>query len=163
MDTIIDAFHIDLKLFIAQIVNFAIVFGVLFFFVIKPLMKVMKERTEKIETGLKEAAAIKDKLRATEEDYSKEIKKARIEAMEIVKEANERAEKKRDEMIAKAKSEIAQIITKEKENIKAERINTMNELKSEVADLVMLSLEKVLGKKLEKGEDKELIVKMLKD
>ena len=49
MDTIIESFHVDFKLLIAQAINFLIVFLVLYYFVFKPLLKVMKERSEKIE------------------------------------------------------------------------------------------------------------------
>ena len=48
-------FHIEGRLLIAQFVNFAIVFALLYFFVIKGLMKLMKGRTETIEKGLTDA------------------------------------------------------------------------------------------------------------
>ena len=161
MDTIIDSFHIDLKLFIAQVVNFAIVFSVLFYFVIKPLMKVMDERSKKIEDSLKQAEDIKSKLTKTEEDYEAEIKKARKEAGIIVREAGELAEKKKDEMVVQAKAEIGAIINKEKESIRTEKDKTMKELKQEVAGIVMMSLEKILEKRIDSKEDKELIKKII--
>lgn len=161
MDTIINSFHIDLKLFIAQIINFAIVFSVLFYFVIKPLMKVMNERTKKIEDSLKQAEDIKNELAKTEDDYEAEIKKARKEAAIIVREAGELAEKKKDEMVVKAKAEIGEIINKEKESIRTEKAKTMVELKKEVATIVTMSLEKILEKRISSKEDKELIEKIV--
>ena len=44
---------INWKLFLSQAVNFFILLGVLTFFVYKPLIKVIKERNQKISEGLK--------------------------------------------------------------------------------------------------------------
>ncbi len=161
MDTIIDSFHIDLKLLIAQIINFAIVFSVLFYFVIKPLMKVMDDRSKKIENSLKQSEEIKNKLAKIENDYEAEIKRARKEASIIVKEARELAEKKKNEMVFKAKEEIGSIINKEKEGIREQKEKTMKELKREVVDIVLMSLEKILEKRIDSREDKELIKKIV--
>ncbi len=161
MDTIIDSFHVDIKLLIAQVINFTIVFSVLFYFVIKPLMKGMKDRTEKIESSLKEAEDIKKQLAKTEDDYNRQITIARKEAGEIIEQAVAKAEKKKNEMITKAKEEIGVVINKEKEGIRAEKEKVMIELKTEVVDLVTQSLEKVLEKKIDKKEDKDLIEKII--
>ena len=65
MDSIINTFHIDWKIIIAQAVNFGIVFVVLYIFALKPLNKLMAERAEKIKKGvedkIKELKDVKDK------------------------------------------------------------------------------------------------------
>ena len=55
MDSIISTFHIDWKIIIAQMINFGVVFVVLYIFALKPLSKLMTERGEKIETGISDA------------------------------------------------------------------------------------------------------------
>ena len=55
MESIISTFHIDWKIIIAQVINFAIVFVVLYIFALKPLSKLMKERSEKIAKGIDDA------------------------------------------------------------------------------------------------------------
>ena len=49
MDSIIETFHLDWKLFLAQVVNFTIVVFVLWRFAFKPLAKNLAERTRTIE------------------------------------------------------------------------------------------------------------------
>jgi F-type H+-transporting ATPase subunit b len=162
MGSILNSFHVELGLFIAQIVNFAIVFAVLYYFVIKPLSKVMKERNEKIQESMKDAERVAVKLKQTEADYDKKIAEARIEAGKILEEATKKAEEKKDKIVAKSKEEIGIIITKEKEEIRLQKEKTMKEMKSEISNIVMLSLEKILEKKLDSKEDGELIKKILK-
>ena len=80
MESLISTFHLDLKLIIAQLVNFLIVAGILWFFALKPIMKIMKERTEKIEKGLKDAKSFEEKLAQAERDRLKTLSVAKKEA-----------------------------------------------------------------------------------
>lgn len=161
MDSLISTFHIDIKLLIAQIVNFAVVFGVLYFFALKPLLKTMQDRTKKIEKGLDDAKKIEEKLARAEDEFSKEIVRAKKEANLILQKAEARAEEKRKEMIAKTKEEVGQIINNEKAKMQLEKADTLQEIKKEIADLVVLSIEKVLDKKLI-GDDAKIIEKLIK-
>ena len=52
MDSLITTFHIDWKIVIAQVINFGIVFAVLYFFALKPLSKLMKEREDIISKAI---------------------------------------------------------------------------------------------------------------
>ena len=162
MDSIIQTFHIDVKLLIAQIINFAIVFAVLYKFALKPLQKVMEERSEKIEKSLENAKIIDGKLTKAEEEYNKTISKARKEANEILNNANEQAQKNKEETITKTKEEIGIIINKEKEAIRKEKENILHDIRKEASELVILAAEKLLNKKLENNqEDKDFIKKEL--
>jgi F-type H+-transporting ATPase subunit b len=162
MDSLIETFHIDIKLLIAQMINFAIVISVLYFFALKPLMKVMKDRTVTIEKSLEDAKKIETNLEKTESDYKAELAKAKKDANEILEKTQEQSEKKREEMLKKAKDEIGRVITEEKEKIHQEKMKMLKEVKAEIADLVIATTEKVLEKKLDAKEDKELVSKVIK-
>lgn len=162
MDTILEAFHVDVKILVAQAVNFAIVFAVLYFFVLKPLTKIMNDRTKKIEKSLEDAKRIDNNLIKTENDYKETMSNARKEASKIMEHAHEQAEKKKAEMIVKAREEIGQAINEEKARMQLEKAQVLKEIKNEVAGLVIASLEKVLEEKTDSKTDKELIIKILK-
>ncbi len=162
MESLISTFHIDLGLFIAQLVNFAIVFSVLYFFAFKPLVKIMAERTERIDKSLKEADEIEKKLSLTEKDREEIISLAKKQANAIVEEANKKGEEKRNEALAKAKEEIGQVINAEKEKLNRDKAETLKEIKKEVAGLVALTVEKLLNDKMTNAKDAEVVKKMLK-
>ena len=67
MDSIISTFHIDWKIIIAQMINFGVVFVVLYIYALKPLGKLMKERREKIETGIEDAKKSSEVLQKARE------------------------------------------------------------------------------------------------
>ena len=147
---------------IAQIVNFTIVFLVLYFFALKPLAKVMRERTKKIEKGLTDAKKIEENLAQTKNEYGKKMAIAKKEANEIIEKARLQAEEKKQATIDKAKAEIGQIINEQKEQIQAEKAKTLKEIKKEVASLVIAAAEKVLEQKIDNKEDEKLIKKIVK-
>ncbi|MFH1583041.1 MAG: F0F1 ATP synthase subunit B [Candidatus Falkowbacteria bacterium] len=162
MGSLIETFHIDWRLLIAQIFNFAIVFAVLYWLAFKPLSKVMAERTAKIEKGLLDAKKVEEKLSETQAEFNKAMIEAKKQANAILKKASADADERKQEMIVSAKEEIGQIINKEKEKMQTEKAVTLKEIKKEVADLVMATVEKVLGEKIDEKKDREMIKKMIK-
>jgi F-type H+-transporting ATPase subunit b len=161
MEAIIETFHIDLKLLIAQAINFAIVFFVLYFFALKPLFKIMAERTGKIEKSLEDAQKIEKRIIEIENDYDAALSKAKKEAALIMEKAGSLGEKKKTEMVAKAKEEIGQIINQEKAKMQSEKSKVLKEIRKEMADLIVASLEKILEEKVDLKKDKEIINKIL--
>ena len=162
MESLISTFHIDVSLFVAQLINFAIVFSILYFFAFKPLVKVMVERSNKIDKSLKDAEEIEKRLSLTAKEREDVIAAAKKEANIIIEEANKRGEEKRNELVAKAKEEIGQVINNEKEKLVREKAETLKEIKKEVADLVLLTVEKILSEKMTSDKDKEIIKKLVK-
>ncbi len=163
MDSLISTFHLDVKLLIAQIINFAIVFAVLYFFALKPLFRVMADRTATVEKGLEDAKKIEQRLVQAETERNEIITAAKKEAAAVMEKTAKEAALRRDELIAQTKEEIGAIINTEKEKMRAEKASTLKEIKAEVADLVALSLEKLLDKKLTGKDDAEMIKKIVKD
>ncbi len=162
MESLISTFHVDIRLLAAQLVNFAIVFSVLYFFAFKPLVKVMTERTEKIDKSLKDADEIEKRLALTEKEREEIILAAKKQANFIIEEADKRGEERKGELVAKAKEEIGQVINTEKAKLTSEKAETLKEIKKEIADLVVLTVEKLLGEKMTGDKDKEFIKKLVK-
>jgi F-type H+-transporting ATPase subunit b len=151
MDSIISTFHIDWKIIIAQAINFAIVFAVLYFYALKPLSKLMAERAEKIAKGIIDAKKNSETLNKTEKEYEDALSRARREADVIFQNAKKEAEVKKTEMLEKTKTEVASMIEAGKKSLEAEKVKMVSEARGEIISLVMLSTEKLLGTKIEKG------------
>lgn len=162
MESLISAFHIDLKLFIAQLINFSLVFSVLYFFAFKPLVKTMSERSDKISKSLKDADEIEKRLASTEIEQKDIIAAAKKQANLIVEEADLRGEERRNELINKAKEDINFVMNAERAKMDRDKSETLKEIKAEVADLVVLTVEKLLNEKMTSDKDQELIKKLVK-
>ncbi|MCX6740224.1 MAG: F0F1 ATP synthase subunit B [Candidatus Parcubacteria bacterium] len=162
MESLISTFHLDVKLIIAQLFNFAVVALVLWFFALKPLLKVMSERTKTIEKSLADAKKIEDRLVKTEAEKKQIIDATKKEAANILDETNKKAEANKKEMVEKAKDEIEKLIAKGKYQISSDKEKMLVEVKAELADLVVDATKKVLGESLTKEVDRKVVEEAVK-
>lgn len=161
MESIIETFHLDIKLFLAQLVNFTIVFLVLYFFALKPLIKIMQERAEKIEKGLSDAREAQKKLIEMEQKEKAVLQNTRLEAQKIIGQAQEVASKNKEEIIFESKNHAQKILAEAQKKIEKEKEKLFQEVKSELGALVVLATEKMLAEKIDKEKDQQLIKKAI--
>lgn len=146
MDSIINTFHIDWKIIVAQAINFAIVFTVLYIFALKPLGKLMKERTDKIARGVHDAKTNAELLVATKAGYDEALAKARREAQTILEEGKKAAQAKHAEILEAGKAEVAALISSGKKTLEAEKVRMVEEAKKEIVSLVVQTTKKILDR-----------------
>jgi F-type H+-transporting ATPase subunit b len=160
MESFITTFHIDWKILIAQVINFGIIFAVLYFFALKPLKKVMSERTNVIEKGIADAKHNAELITSTKKEYEEVISKAKGEAHELFQEGKKEAEAKKAEMMAKAQSEVEAMIASGKKSLESEKAKMVEEAKAEIVSLVVAATEKVLQDKGDSGVTEKSIKKV---
>ncbi len=144
MDEIINAFGIDTRLIIIQVVNFGILMVALGYFLYKPILRVLKEREDKIAQGLQDAeAAAQAKAEASEEKQSI-LTNAHMEAEEVAKRAKSAADTIAAEIMATAQAKAGAVLSEAE--IKSEQIKSaaLKESEKEIATLAVLAAEKVL-------------------
>jgi len=147
MDSIISTFHIDWKIIIAQVINFAVVFTVLYIFALKPLSKLMSERSEKISKGVNDAKTNTELLAKTKAEYDAVLSKARAEADKIFQGGKKEAETQKILMLEEAKKEVAGTIENGKKTLEAEKVKMVEEAKKEIISLAMQATEKLISSK----------------
>jgi F-type H+-transporting ATPase subunit b len=163
MEKIIEAFGVgDYEVLLAQFVSFGILLFVLYKFAYGPIIKMLDERTAKIEKGIKDAEEIQKKLNETEEREREILTEAKKQAQEIILNAEKMAEKNKVEILENSKVMAQEIIKNAEKTIEAEKSKLKSELKKEIADLVLASTEKVLREKIDEEKDKEIIAGILK-
>ena len=162
MDSFIETFHIDWKIIIAQVINFAIVLFVLQFLALKPLKKLMKERSDRINGGLEDAAKNAEILKNTKKEYDDVIMKARTEANTIFQEGKKEAENKKREMVENANVEVEQMISNGKKILEAEKNKMIEEAKGEIVSLVVKATEKLLESHNDASFDKKALEQIKK-
>ncbi len=144
MDSFIETFHIDWKIIIAQAINFFIILAVLYLFALKPLKKLMADRSEKIEKGMSDAKINAELLDKTQKEYDAILARAKTEAHEIFQEGKKEAEIKKNEMLEIAKEDVSKMIENGKKILEGEKLKMVEEAKKEIVSLVVLSTEKLL-------------------
>ncbi|MBU1915556.1 F0F1 ATP synthase subunit B [Patescibacteria group bacterium] len=148
---------LNYKLFLAQLINFGVVLFVIWRWVYKPLVKILDERSKKIEQGLKDADASKLMRETAEEEKTKMVTAARLKAKEIIETAETETKKRREQIIAEAKSEVEQVVTEGKQRLRDEQTAMIDEARQKVAEVVVAATERVLQEKMNDKKDAELI------
>ena len=152
-----------LGLLVWTLLAFIIVFLILKKFAWKPILSSLKER----ETGIADAIASADKVKAEMAQLKNEnealLQKAREERALLIKEAKETADKMVTEAKDKAKSEYERILADAQSAIQQQKNAAIIDVKNQVGSLVIEVAEKVLRKELNNKAEQESYIKELAD
>lgn len=154
---------IDLKLLIAQIVNFAIIVVVLSKFLYKPILAMLAKRKKEIDEGL----ALTEKMRIEEERQQEKRQKmlaiTRREAQEILEEARKQAKVEEKEIVESAHKEAEAVVAKGKTEVERARVEMEKNIQKSAVTLAVAMTERLLEKVLSAEEKHKLIAKNVKD
>jgi len=139
-------------LFVAQLINFLIVLAVLWKFVYNPIVKMLDERTERIEKSMKQAEEIEKRVEAIEGEKEDVLNTARKEAQEIAQTAHIASEKRGEEMIESAKREVERVIVKGKQQLADERTAMLRDARKEIVEIATLAAERVIKASIDKSK-----------
>ncbi|HBI50496.1 MAG TPA: ATP synthase F0 subunit B [Candidatus Moranbacteria bacterium] len=162
MNELISTFHIDIKLIIAQLVNFAIVLFVLKRYAYGPMMKLMNERSEKIEKGIADAEESQKRLAEITQKEKEVLVEARKTAQEIVAKAEAVAAANKEEIVVEAKAQAEKILADSAKKIELEKNQMMQEVKGQIAELVVAATRKLIDEKMTSEKDTDLIAKAIR-
>ena len=145
-------FGVEPKFLVMQVISFLILFGVLYWFGIKPTIATMEERNKKIGDGLRYTEEMQAKLAASHQESAALVKTAQQEAQKVVDEARRAAKEFGEKQNAEATARAADTLVKAHQAIELEHKKMLNEARSEIARLVVKTTEQVLAKKLTEAD-----------
>jgi len=154
---------INIPTLLAQIINFSVLFGLLYLVAYKPLMRMLDERSGKIKESMEQTEYIKEEAARAEEESKRRIEAASKEGQEVIARAVRTGEEVRQRAQQEARGEAESLITKAQVEIRRERDDAIDELRGEFADLTILAAEKVIDRSLDKEAHRQLIDKTLKE
>ena len=146
---------------LSQLVNFGILFGLLYLFAYKPLMKVLDERSSKVKESMEQTEYIKEQAVHAEEEAKKQIEAASREGQEVIARAVRTGDEARQQAQQDARNEAESLIARARTEIQRERDDAIDELREEFADLAIMAAEKVIDRSLDKQAHRQLIDKTL--
>lgn len=131
-----------------SLVFFAIILFAFLKFIMPKLLRVLDERSARIEGGLKQAEQVQDEINRLRSHQEQELAAARQQAAEIREKARHDGARILEEMKQRADSESARILTAGRAQLDAERQSTVNELRGEVGSLASDLASKIVGESL---------------
>jgi F-type H+-transporting ATPase subunit b len=144
MDKLLGAFGIDPQLLIAQAINFGVLLLVLWYFLYRPVLKVLDERKQKVAQGVLDAKEATEKLLRADTDASETMKGAEKEADAILSSARDSASIEKARIVKEAELRAVKIESDADARAKEESLRTLKESEKEIARLAILAAEKTL-------------------
>jgi F-type H+-transporting ATPase subunit b len=134
--------------FIAELISFLIILGILGRYVLPYVQKATRERQEMIRKGVEDAEEAARKLADAERRYQEALTEARTEAAQIRENARAEAQRTVEELRAQARDEQARIIARGEEMLAHQRERIVRDLRGEIGTLAVELSEKILAKRL---------------
>jgi F-type H+-transporting ATPase subunit b len=137
-------FGLNLDILETNLINLAIIVGVLVYFGRGFLGKTLSERKAGIETAIKEAEQRKEKAAAALAEQQQKLAQAQSEATRLRTEAGQRAEVMRAEILKQADADVARMQAAAAQDLTTQQDRVMNELRQRIAAMAVQKTEEQL-------------------
>ena len=154
-------FQVNLFWVIVSALNFIVFFVLIWTFAFKPVSKMLTDRRDRIEQGLKDAEQARRDRENAEAERVATLAEARKEANEILTRAQKVAQETRESDIAATRKELERMRERAVGDIEAEKQRAMAELRGEVADLALTAASRVVGESMTDERQRRLVKEFL--
>ncbi|MGH3026902.1 MAG: F0F1 ATP synthase subunit B [Gaiellaceae bacterium] len=134
--------------FIAELIAFLIILGILWRYVVPPVQKAMSERQATIRKQMEDAEQARTKLADAQAEYQRALGEARKEAAQIRENGRAEAQRTVEELRAQAREESARIVARGEEQLASQRGIIVRELRGEIGSLAVELSEKIVEQRL---------------
>ncbi len=148
---------------LVQIINFVILFIILYLFAYKPILRMLDERAKKVKESMEQADQASEQAARAAEESRRHIEAGIKEGQEILARATRTGEELRQQSQQKAQEESEALLARAKDEIQRERDEAIGALRNEFADLTIAAAEKVIDRSLDKEAHRDLIEKVLEE
>ncbi len=148
---------------LAQAVNFAIVMGVLAYYVYKPVLRTIDARTERIRKAMDEAKDIENQKLALEKSKQEQLRAVDKEAGVILEKAKQDADRMRQDMLANAQKESDMILAKGQKQLAEERVHVFAEVQDTLNAVIINMTEKILKREFNEKDQERVLSSIEKE
>ena len=154
-------FGLNTNIFETNLINLAILIGVLVYFGRGFLGKILNERRSTIEEAIKEAEQRQQKAEASLAEQQQKLTAAQTEAERILAEAEERAKAVRESILAKAAEDVERMKASASAELDSDRERVIAQLRSLIATQAIERAEAQLKQQLDDTVQERLIDRSL--
>jgi F-type H+-transporting ATPase subunit b len=137
---------INLGFLVSQAVNFTLLAIILYLLLYKPVLRILKERQDRIARSLADVDAARESAARAQQEYDRLIAEAQRKAQEIIGLAAQSGEKVAAEIRAEAQREAEDIRRKAHQEAAEEKERVLSDVQNQIAGLSVLAAERVLGR-----------------
>lgn len=147
--------------FLVQVVNFAVLLGVLYLLAFKPLVGALEGRAAAIRQQLAEAQAAREQAQRQAAEFEARLREAQAEAQAVRERALREAAEMRERLTAEARQEAARLVESARAEIAQDVRRARAELRAEVGALAVQIAERLIQKSLRDEDHQRLVQEAL--
>ncbi len=146
MSEIVSTFGIDWRLLLIQALNFAVLLSALWYFLYRPVIRMINNRQKLIADGVAKAQDAKRLRTQAEEERGAVVSKAIREGEGILERSRTAAKEGEARIIREAKEKEARIITEATARAEEAKNRAIEKSRAEISKMAVLAAEKILQK-----------------
>lgn len=144
-----------------QMIAFALFVFVTMRYIWPPILKALNDRQEKIAEGLQAAERAENELKLSQKHIADELRKAKVDAANIIEHANQRASRILEEGKENARVEGQRLIEVAQSDIEQNRLSARDTLIKEMSDIILGGVEKILQEKVDHATHTRLVDQLI--
>ena len=133
---------------IIQIINFIFLMWFLNKFLFKPVLKILDERKNRVESDFRKAKELEEKIKEGFEKYNMELENAKSEGANLKLKARDEATKVLNEKIEKAKMEANNYLNQFKQEMEKTKKDLKVQLEKDIENLAKTLCSTLLGREI---------------
>lgn len=150
-------FGLNIDLLETNLINIAILVGVLFYFGRKVISKILSERHLSIEAAIKEAEHRSREAAAALSDAQQKLTQSQAEAQRIRQAAEENAQAAREAILARTVQDIQRLQETAVQDLNTERERAIAQLRASVVAMALQKVESQLPSRVDDTAQQQLI------
>lgn len=158
----LSALGVDGRAFLIQLITFVLALLVLKRYAFKPIVKILGERRDLIESGVKLGEQMQKEEAELAEKIESKLHDARIEADKVIAGAQDTARQTIREAEDKAREKAASILETADARIAQDTARARKQLEGELVGLISDATEAIIDEKVDAKKDAALIERALK-
>ena len=154
---------LDWKSMLFYIVNFVILFGILFALLYKPIKRMLIKKRQSLNETYEENEKLKAESDRLKAEYDKMVEDMKLESARVAAEVAKSAEAKAEAIIKDAQAQSKSIIDAAKTDALYQKEQLKNEYRDSVNKLAVQIAQKLLEREISDADNSALIEQVLSD
>lgn len=154
-------FGLNFDILETNLINLAIIWGVLFYFGSKFLGNTLSSRRATIEEAIQDAERRQREAAQALDEQNQKLAQAQSKAKEIIETAKQNASKVRDDVLAQAQVDVERMKAAADQDLSFQQERVMRELRQQIAELAIARAENELPSRLSPEVQTSLVDKSI--
>lgn len=148
---------LDLGKTVAVIGVFMLLFPIIKFFFLNPLMESINTRNTELENTFSEAESLRQEMTKMRTEYEQRLVQTEAQARETIQAQIREATQLRQQLMAEASAKADELVKKAQEEIALEKDKVLTQLRLDVVNLTLGATEKILGASVDDEKNRKLV------